>query len=318
MRLPGLPRSALRWIRIALALAILVYLARKIGHTAPLERFTAARPGFIALAVLLVIIDGMTRAWNWAQLIRAMHIAPRVRYSTVLGIHWGGAFLGQVVPSTVGTDALRAMVHGSLSGLFDGPTTVALDFTAPIQTVDLSRLDGRGDETIAMTLACVSSWGQSAIDDPAGPVRLVVRDELWRAMRIPAMVRKLDGDLRLSRATGTIQVLATHRLADFETVGAVGSPEAAIAANLVASCDVRVCLAQDVAPLAMTRDAMIFAVSTEQARDNGSVDSGKSSVVVAAIALNAALQASHSDQLSSSELKLFLEWLHRISNSSTS
>ncbi len=153
-------------------------------------------------------------------------------------------------------DALRAMVHGSLSGLFDGPTTVRLDFTAPIQTVDLSRLDGRGDETIAMTLACVSSWGQAAIDDPAGPVRLVVRDELWRAMRIPAMVRKLDGDLRLSRATGTIQVLATHRLADFETVGAVGSPEAAIAANLIASCDVRVCLAQDVAPLAMTRDAI--------------------------------------------------------------
>jgi type IV secretory pathway VirB4 component len=148
------------------------------------------------------------------------------------------------------------MVHGSLSGLFDGPTTVRLDFTAPIQTVDLSWLDRRGDETIAMTLACVSSWGQAAIDDPAGPVRLVVRDELWRAMRIPAMVRKLDGDLRLSRATGTIQVLATHRLADFETVGPAGSPEAAIAANLIASCDVRVCLAQDVAPLAMTRDAI--------------------------------------------------------------
>jgi type IV secretory pathway VirB4 component len=153
-------------------------------------------------------------------------------------------------------DALRAMVNGSLSGLFDGPTTVALDFTAPIQTVDLSRLDGRGDETIAMTLACVSSWGQAAIDDPAGPIRLVVRDEGWRAMRIPALVRKLDGDLRLSRATGTIQVLATHRLADFETVGPAGSPEAAIAANLIASCDTRICLAQDTGPLAMTRDAI--------------------------------------------------------------
>ena len=68
----------------------------------------------------------------------------------------------------------------------------------------------------------------------------------------------------------------------------------------------------------MTRDAMIFAVSSDQGRDAGPGDSGKSSVVVAAIALNAALQASHSDQLSSSELKLFLEWLHRISNSSTS
>jgi DNA-binding transcriptional LysR family regulator len=70
------------------------------------------------------------------------------------------------------------MVQGSLSGLFDGPTTVDMDFDAPIQTVDLSRLDGRGDETVAMTLACVSSWGQAAIDTPGGPVRAVVRDEL--------------------------------------------------------------------------------------------------------------------------------------------
>lgn len=66
----------------------------------------------------------------------------------------------------------------------------------------------------------------------------------------------------------------------------------------------------------MTRDSMIFAVSTDTARGAAPEDSGKSSVVVAAIALNAALQASHSDQLSSSELKLFLEWLHRISSSS--
>lgn len=66
----------------------------------------------------------------------------------------------------------------------------------------------------------------------------------------------------------------------------------------------------------MTRDSMISAVSTETGRGAAADDSGKSSVVVAAIALNAALQASHSDQLSSSELKLFLEWLHRISSSS--
>ncbi|GAA0812034.1 ATP-binding protein [Spirilliplanes yamanashiensis] len=153
-------------------------------------------------------------------------------------------------------DALGNMVHGSLSGLFDGPTTVRLDFDAPIQTVDLSRLEGRGDDTVAMTLACVSSWGQAAVDEPDGPVRLVVRDELWRAMRIPAMVRKIDSDLRLSRAQGTIQVLATHRLADFEAVGPEGSAEVAIAQNLIASCDVRICLHQDTKPLQMTRDAI--------------------------------------------------------------
>ncbi|WP_445155846.1 TetR/AcrR family transcriptional regulator [Arthrobacter sp. Hor0625] len=100
-------------------------------------------------------------------------------------------------------------------------------------------------------------------------------------------------------------------------------PKEAARSILAANVGVTLMLITEKAPernlelSAMTRDAMIFAVSTEQARDSGP-DSGKSPVVVAAIALNAALQASHSDQLSSSELKLFLEWLHRISTSSTS
>ena len=60
----------------------------------------------------------------------------------------------------------------------------------------------------------------------------------------------MDSDLRLSRAHGTIQVLATHRLADFEAAGPAGSAESAIASGLVASCDTRICLRQDTGPLA--------------------------------------------------------------------
>ena len=150
------------------------------------------------------------------------------------------------------TDALGGMVRGALAGLFDGPTTIRPDFSAPVQTVDLSRMADRGDEAVAMILACVSSWAQAAIDEP-GPARMIVRDELWRSLRVPALVRKVDSDLRLSRAQGTIQVLATHRLADFQAAGAAGSAEAAIASGLVASCDTRVCLRQDTAPLADPR-----------------------------------------------------------------
>ena len=83
---------------------------------------------------------------------------------------------------------------------------------------------------------------------------MIIRDELWRSLRIPALVRKIDSDLRLSRAQGTIQVLATHKLADFETSGTAGSAEAAIATGLIASCDTRICLRQDTAPLAATRE----------------------------------------------------------------
>jgi hypothetical protein len=86
---------------------------------------------------------------------------------------------------------------------------------------------------------------------------MVIRDEVWRQMRAGVdFVRKIDSDLRLSRAEGTIQVLATHRLADFEAVGAAGSEAVAIARELVSSCDVRVLLAQDTRPLADLADAV--------------------------------------------------------------
>jgi glycosyltransferase 2 family protein len=111
--MPGLPRipgAVWRILRIVAALGALIILAVKVGHTKPLERLASANLLFIVLAVGVAIVDGMVRAWNWAQVIRAMHLAPRVPYRTVLNISWAGAFLGQVLPSTVGTDALRAVL----------------------------------------------------------------------------------------------------------------------------------------------------------------------------------------------------------------
>ncbi|NEB62645.1 type VI secretion protein [Streptomyces sp. SID8111] len=154
--------------------------------------------------------------------------------------------------------ALGGMITGHLGGLFDEQTSIGLDWDAPIQSVDISALEQYGDETVAMVLTCVSSWAQSAIDRPGERPWIVVRDELWRQMRSggAAMVRKIDADLRLSRATGTIQLLATHRLSDFESVGAAGSEAVAIAKDLIASCETRIQLAQDTKPLQITREAI--------------------------------------------------------------
>ncbi|MGW1765035.1 type VI secretion protein [Streptomyces sp. NPDC002073] len=154
--------------------------------------------------------------------------------------------------------ALGSMVSGHLGGLFDQQTSVSLDWDAPIQSVDISSLTPYGDEVVAMVLSCVSSWAQSAIDRPGTRPWIVVRDELWRQMRSggAAMVRKIDADLRLSRATGTIQILATHRLSDFESVGAAGSEAVAIARDLISSCETRIQLAQDTRPLQMTREVI--------------------------------------------------------------
>ncbi|MGW6870407.1 type VI secretion protein [Streptomyces sp. NPDC054901] len=154
--------------------------------------------------------------------------------------------------------ALGGMITGALGGLFDEETSVGLDWDAPIQSVDISALEAYGDATVAMVLTCVSSWAQAAIDRPGERPWIVVRDELWRQLRSggAAMVRKVDADLRLSRATGTIQILATHRLNDFEAVGAAGSEAVAIARDLIASCETRIQLAQDTGPLRITREAI--------------------------------------------------------------
>jgi type IV secretory pathway VirB4 component len=154
--------------------------------------------------------------------------------------------------------ALGAMVKGHLGGLFDEQTSLGLDWQAPIQSVDISALEQYGDETVAMVLTCVSSWAQAAIDQSTGRPWIVVRDELWRQMRSggASQVGKIDADLRLSRATGTIQLLATHRLSDFESVGAPGSEAVSIAKDLISSCETRVQLAQDTRPLQITREAI--------------------------------------------------------------
>ncbi|MET8129368.1 type VI secretion protein [Streptomyces sp. NPDC005065] len=154
--------------------------------------------------------------------------------------------------------ALGAMVKGHLGGLFDQQTSLGLDWDAPIQSVDISALEQYGDETVAMVLTCVSSWAQAAIDQSTGRPWIVVRDELWRQMRSggASQIKKIDADLRLSRATGTIQLLATHRLSDFESVGAAGSEAVSIAKDLISSCETRVQLAQDTRPLQITREAI--------------------------------------------------------------
>lgn len=80
--------------------------------------------------------------------------------------------------------------------------------------------------------------------------------------------------------------------------------------------------ADDVATLTLsvqTRDAVLRSVVTNPALvDSPSAGvaasgTGPPSFVAAAIALNATLQSSHPDQLSGTEMELFLEWLHRLS-----
>jgi hypothetical protein len=144
------------------------------------------------------------------------------------------------------TDALSNLVVGPLAGLFDEQTNFALDWDAPIQSMDLSLLRSRGDQAIAVALTCLGSWSSMITDlQDDGDIRIVVRDEVWRQMRLGLRaVQAVDADLRLSRAEKKIQLLVMHKPSDLLSVGAAGSQEVAIAKDLLALCSTRILLGQ--------------------------------------------------------------------------
>lgn len=144
------------------------------------------------------------------------------------------------------TDTLANLISGPLAGLFDAPTNFHLDWDAPIQSMDLERLRSRGDQAVAVALTCLGSWSSLATDLQAdGDVRIVVRDEVWRQMRLGLKaVQAVDSELRLSRREKKIQVLVGHKPSDLLTVGDVGSQEVSIAKELMALCSTRILFGQ--------------------------------------------------------------------------
>ena len=144
-------------------------------------------------------------------------------------------------------DALGSLVTGHLAGLFDDFTTVAVDWRAPIQSLSLSRLNPLGDEAVGVALTCLNSWGRAMtqIAEP-GDLRVIVRDEAWKQMRLGVdAVKSLDADLRLSRTDGCVQIIAAHKPSDMLTVGDAGSQAVAIAKDLMHMCGTKILLGQD-------------------------------------------------------------------------
>jgi len=144
-------------------------------------------------------------------------------------------------------DALGQLVSGALAGLFDGPTTIAIDWTAPIQSLSLSRLEALGDEAVGIALTCLNSWsrGMRELAVP-GDLRIVVRDESWKQLRLgPDAVKSFDADLRLSRRDGDVQIAVAHKPSDLLTAGDAGSQAVAIAKDLLHLADTHILHGQD-------------------------------------------------------------------------
>lgn len=151
--------------------------------------------------------------------------------------------------------ALRRLVHGDLSGMFDAPSTVRFDPNTPMLSIDLSCLGSSGDDTaLVLAMTCASAWMEAALADPQGGRRWVIYDEAWRIMRHVGLLERMQQQWKLSRGLGIANLLILHRLTDLLSAGDAGSRARVLAEGLLADCSTRIIYRQeaDQIPVAMS------------------------------------------------------------------
>ncbi|MCG7523038.1 ATP-binding protein [Streptomyces sp. OfavH-34-F] len=142
--------------------------------------------------------------------------------------------------------ALRRLVHGDLSGMFDAPTTVAFDPATPMLSIDLSRLGSTGEDVaLVLAMTCASAWMESALADPDGGRRWVIYDEAWRVMRHVGLLERMQSQWKLSRGLGIANLMIIHRLSDLLSAGDAGSRGRVLAEGLLADCSTRIIYRQE-------------------------------------------------------------------------
>lgn len=147
---------------------------------------------------------------------------------------------------------LRRLCEGDLRGMFDGPTTVDVDWDGPIVVLDLSALGGSGD-ALGLVMACTMAWLHSAIARADGVQRILLLDEAWYLLSNLALARWLRSMFKLSRQFGLSNIIVVHRMSDLEAAGGEGSEATRIAQGLLSDTETRVIYAQSDGEIADTK-----------------------------------------------------------------
>jgi hypothetical protein len=135
--------------------------------------------------------------------------------------------------------ALDKLLERSLRGMFDGPTTLGLDWSGPGIVIDLSCVHHDPD-ALALVMVAANSWLQAVMARPDGPPRLQVLDEAWSLLASERTSRYLQSCWKLGRSYGVANLAVVHRLSDLRAQADDGTAAAKTAEGLLADTQTRV------------------------------------------------------------------------------
>jgi uncharacterized protein (TIRG00374 family) len=170
--------------RLGAALLILAWLFHLAGVGEVWHQLERARPEFLAFAVLCCIGEYGARVLNWRKSLHALQ-EPAGTCSRLAGVYFYSSLLGQVVPSSLGTDAIRVALAQRAFGGCAGTVAASLVvlnaqtlFAGIVLTVigfSVLNLQGRLPEELVPILQCVAML---AITIPMFYLLLRVRQDL--------------------------------------------------------------------------------------------------------------------------------------------
>jgi type IV secretory pathway VirB4 component len=138
--------------------------------------------------------------------------------------------------------ALDKLLSRSLRGMFDGSSTVRLDWDGPGIVLDLSAVP-LDSEALPLVMVAAAGWLQQLMACP-GPQRVQVLDEAWALLGNRHTATYLQSCFKLGRTYGVANVCITHRASDLTAQADDGSATSKIAAGLLADSATKIVLRQ--------------------------------------------------------------------------
>ncbi len=148
--------------------------------------------------------------------------------------------------------AFDKLLTGRLRGMFDGPSTVPINWGGRGLVLDLSAVH---HDPAALTLVMVAAtgWLQAAMAVPDGidtPRRIQVIDEAWALLAQERVALYFQACTKLCSQYGVVNVAIAHRISDLSAQAADGSTTAKVAMGLLHDTDCRVLFRQSTSQVA--------------------------------------------------------------------
>jgi len=150
--------------------------------------------------------------------------------------------------------SLDELLTGTLRGMFDGPTTVEVDWDGPGLVLDLSGVLS-DPQALPLAMVAATAW-MSEIKQVRGRQRLLVLDEAYYQLANKHTVSFVQETFKLGRQFGTAPIAICHRPSDLGAQADDGTAVAKIAQGLLSDAATKIVFRQAPGELAKGQELL--------------------------------------------------------------